>query len=144
MTGYVFTYGLLLPEAAEPAVLRDWRMEFAFYATVQRSPGSITVGGLIPVDEEKLAQMDAREGVPVFYRRERVLVAVRSVRFGTDYVSAWVYVMNDPRAGRPEQWYADLIREQYARLGHHEGPLDDALRRVGGTLECWTRQEVRA
>jgi gamma-glutamylcyclotransferase (GGCT)/AIG2-like uncharacterized protein YtfP len=121
----VFVYGMLMPEARRPAQLNDYRLEFAYYATVMPSPGSMVLGGVAEVPNVRLASMDRQEGVADgYYRRERVTLV--------DETEAWVYVQDRPALERPSaSYFADMAR-QYVRLGHDEGPLADALVRVGG------------
>jgi gamma-glutamylcyclotransferase (GGCT)/AIG2-like uncharacterized protein YtfP len=127
----VFVYGMLLPEARWPAQLNDYRLEFAYYATVAPMPGCMVLGGVVEASTERLTRMDRQEGVDAgLYRRERVALA--------DGTEAWVYVQARPRAARPDEDYVRQMRRDYARLGHDDGPLTDALNRVGGsTMEAW-------
>jgi gamma-glutamylcyclotransferase (GGCT)/AIG2-like uncharacterized protein YtfP len=134
LTATVFVYGMLMPEARRPAQLNDYRLEFAYYATVVPSPGDMVLGGVAEVSDEALTYMDRLEGVDHgYYRRERVVLV--------DETEAWVYVQDRPLRGRPDPGYFADMAKQYVRLGHDEGPLTDALVRVGGLAreEAWLR-----
>jgi len=121
----VFVYGMLMPEARRPAQLSDYQLEFAYYATVVPMPGSMVLGGVAEVPNVRLTIMDQQEGVDRgYYTRERVTLA--------DGTEAWVYVQDRPAREKPSASYFADMAKQYVRLGHDEGPLVDALVRVGG------------
>lgn len=124
-TESVFVYGLLLPEATRPAQLNDFRLEFARYATIVPMLGCMVLGGVAEVTPGRLRLMDRQEGIAEgYYRRER-----RELADGNE---AWVYIQNQPRSERPDDWYVYRMANEYRRLGHDTGPITDALNRVGG------------
>jgi phage replication-related protein YjqB (UPF0714/DUF867 family) len=126
MTGY-FAYGSNLcvtqmlrrcPDAIDPrpATLadHDWLINQRGVATVEPFNGALVHGVLWQISEHDLATLDRAEGVPVRYRRDRMVVH-------TDHgpAEAWVYVDHRVEPGAPRAGYLERI---IAAAGHHGLP----------------------
>lgn len=116
-THAVFVYGMLLPDAHDPATLDDHRLHFDMHATIKSGyDGEIVHGGVIYCDDDYLRYLDSIEGEGHYYDRVRVTVDTPS-----DEIEAWVYVMRTPGDRRPTAGYLSRIEEGYRKFGH---PLD--------------------
>ncbi len=126
MPGY-FAYGSNLcvtqmagrcPDAIDPrpATLadHDWLINQRGVATVEPFNGALVHGVLWQISEQDLATLDRVEGVPVRYRRDRIVVH-------TDHgpTEAWVYVDHRVEPGAPRAGYLERI---IAAAGHHGLP----------------------
>lgn len=96
------------PDAADPrpATLtgHDWLINERGVATVEPFDGAEVHGVLWRLSEHDLTVLDSAEGVPVRYRRERLVVQTADGSF-----PAWVYI--DPRVGPgpPRPGYLERI-----------------------------------
>ncbi|GAS98663.1 phage-related replication protein [Mycolicibacterium canariasense] len=96
------------PDATDPrpATLadHDWLINERGVATVEPLPGAVVHGVLWQVSGHDLKALDSAEGVPVRYRRDRLVVHTAD---GTH--DAWVYI--DPRveAGAPRPGYLERV-----------------------------------
>lgn len=126
MPGY-FAYGSNLcvtqmagrcPDAIDPrpATLadHDWLINQRGVATVEPFDGALVHGVLWQISEQDLETLDRAEGVPVRYRRDRIVVH-------TDHgpAEAWVYVDHRVEPGAPRAGYLERI---IAAAGHHGLP----------------------
>ena len=105
-------------EPIEPAILRDYRLVFRFWADIAPSRGDVVHGGLYRVTKGDQASLEEFEDCPVLF--ERVGACVRTAR-GT--VEAVTYRM------RPGYSFAPPA-EEYLRLihqGYRDWGLDPAL-----------------
>lgn len=122
MTTNLFTYGILMSDAACYAKLAGYRLDFGYHATVVEEQGGVTWGGLVKdVTPGMLARYDSIEGVRSGYYTRRE-VAVATEKDGP--VRAWLYVMNQADLGRAK-----------AEMGEaeHEGrpfPLGSMVQRM--------------
>lgn len=101
----------------------DWLINQRGVATIQGVAGSQVHGVLWDLSDRDLAALDAAEGVPVRYRRDRMLVRTA----GGD-VEAWVYIDHRVEPGPPRPGYLERI---VSGALHHGLPNDwiDFLRR---------------
>ena len=95
-------WGELRPTAVDVAVLRDWQLVWNYRsdvrrggaANVTRAPGEEVHGAVLTVNDALLEALDAKEGHPGRYRRERVSVDVLGEDGGPR--PAWLYVVTPP------------------------------------------------
>lgn len=151
MADYVFGYGLLLGEEfqGEAAVLRDWRLDFSGFATVNECEDEVAYGVLVPVDDERLTAFDRMEGYRPgdpyggLYHRRRVTaerVGLRHDPQNGERVEAWVYVMNEVGFGQmPSVSYLAVMLREYLRLGLPVEKLSEALHRAPFRVAAWSR-----
>ena len=108
-----------------PATLaeHDWLINQRGVATVEPFPGTDVHGVVWQVSEADLAYLDAAEGVPVRYRRDRITVHTHD---GPS--DAWVYIDHRVEPGAPRPGYLERI---IAAAVHHGLPRTwvDFLRR---------------
>jgi phage replication-related protein YjqB (UPF0714/DUF867 family) len=96
------------PDATDPrpATLadHDWLINERGVATVEPLPGAVVHGVLWRVSGHDLKTLDSAEGVPVRYRRDRLVVHTADGPH-----DAWVYI--DPRveAGAPRAGYLERV-----------------------------------
>lgn len=109
-----------------PAVLKNWKLAFCTYATIERRTGSsvpVVVWQISAADE---AALDRYEGYPNFYKKRIVPVVVDGRE-----LDAMVYVMcHQPRIAkhqRPWKFYEDVVRDGYRHFGLDESVIDRAL-----------------
>ncbi len=99
---------LRCPDAADPrpAVLadHDWLINQRGVATIEPLAGSQVHGVLWQISDSDLAALDAAEGVPARYRRERLTVATDGSR-----TPAWVYIDHRVIPGPPRPGYLPRI-----------------------------------
>lgn len=106
------------PGAADPRPARladhNWLINQRGVATVKRFGGSIVHGVLWRVTDHDLAALDSAEGVPVRYRRDRLVVDT------ADGASdAWVYIDHRVDPGSPRPGYLERIIDG---AHHHKLP----------------------
>ncbi len=89
-----------------PATLadHDWLINERGVATVEPLPGSQVHGVLWQVDDRDLATLDSAEGVPVRYRRDRLVVHTDA-----GPAQAWVYIDHRVDPGPPRPGYLERI-----------------------------------
>ena len=108
-----------------PAMLakHDWLINQRGVATVEPFPGTDVHGVVWQISDEDLASLDAAEGVPVRYRRERM-----TVHTDDGESDAWVYIDHRVNPGAPRPGYLERI---VAAALHHRLPAGwiDFLRR---------------
>ena len=96
------------PDAANPrpATLadHDWLINERGVATVEPFDGSQVHGVLWQVSDTDLATLDSAEGVPVRYRRDRLVVHTDD-----GPTDAWVYVDHRVEPGAPRPGYLERI-----------------------------------
>jgi phage replication-related protein YjqB (UPF0714/DUF867 family) len=126
MQGY-FAYGSNIcvtqmaqrcPDALDPrpATLadHDWLINERGVATVEPFDGALVHGVLWQISDADLATLDRAEGVPVRYRRDRIVVHTDD-----GPTEAWVYVDHRIEPGAPRPGYLERI---IAAAGHHGLP----------------------
>lgn len=118
---------LRCPDAVDPrpAVLsgHDWLINQRGVATVEPLAGTQVHGVLWRVSDDDLAALDAAEGVPVRYRRDRLVV-----RTDDGPSHAWVYIDHRVTPGPPRPGYLPKIID--AAMHHRLPPRwIDFLRR---------------
>jgi phage replication-related protein YjqB (UPF0714/DUF867 family)/gamma-glutamylcyclotransferase (GGCT)/AIG2-like uncharacterized protein YtfP len=98
------------PDARDPrpATLadHDWLINERGVATVEPFDGSQVHGVLWQVSDDDLAALDSAEGVPVRYRRDRLVVSTDG-----GSAEAWVYVDHRVDPGAPREGYLERIIE---------------------------------
>ncbi len=89
-----------------PATLgnHDWLINERGVATVEPFDGSQVHGVLWKVDDRDLATLDSAEGVPVRYRRDRLVVHTEA-----GPTAAWVYIDHRVEPGPPRPGYLERI-----------------------------------
>ncbi|CAN5218999.1 poly-gamma-glutamate hydrolase family protein [soil metagenome] len=96
------------PDAAapRPATLadHDWLINERGVATVEPFSGSRVHGVIWAVSDQDLATLDSAEGVPVRYRRDRMMVQTAA-----GPTPAWVYVDHRTEPGPPRPGYLERI-----------------------------------
>jgi phage replication-related protein YjqB (UPF0714/DUF867 family)/gamma-glutamylcyclotransferase (GGCT)/AIG2-like uncharacterized protein YtfP len=106
------------PDARDPrpATLadHDWLINERGVATVEPFEGGQVHGILWQVSNEDLETLDHAEGVPVRYRRDRLVVYTDDGPH-----DAWVYVDHRVEAGTPREGYLERIIDA---AGHHGLP----------------------
>jgi phage replication-related protein YjqB (UPF0714/DUF867 family) len=106
------------PDALDPrpATLsdHDWLINQRGVATVEPFDGAQVHGVLWQISDRDLATLDLAEGVPVRYRRDRLVVHT-----GDGPAEAWVYIDHRVEPGAPRPGYLERI---IAAAGHHGLP----------------------
>ena len=99
-----------------PATLtdHDWLINERGVATVAPFDGSEVHGVLWQISEQDLATLDRAEGVPVRYRRDRLVVHTDD-----GPADAWAYIDHRVEPGAPRPGYLERI---IAAAGHHGLP----------------------
>jgi phage replication-related protein YjqB (UPF0714/DUF867 family)/gamma-glutamylcyclotransferase (GGCT)/AIG2-like uncharacterized protein YtfP len=82
----------------------DWLINQRGVATVERFDGSEVHGVLWQLTDHDLATLDSAEGVPVRYRRDRLIVHTDD-----GPAEAWVYIDHRVDAGPPRPGYLERI-----------------------------------
>lgn len=124
---YVTQMARRCPDATDPrpAMLadHDWLINERGVATVQPFDGSQVHGVVWQVSDHDLATLDGAEGVPVRYRRDRLVVHTDA-----GPTEAWVYIDHRVEAGAPRPGYLERV---IAGALHHDLPVGwlDFLRR---------------
>jgi phage replication-related protein YjqB (UPF0714/DUF867 family) len=90
----------------------DWLINQRGVATVEPFPGTDVHGVLWQISDADLTNLDRAEGVPLRYRRDRVIV-----RTDDGPADAWVYIDHRVEPGAPRPGYLDRIVG--AALHHH-------------------------
>lgn len=125
------------PDAVDPrpATLadHDWLINERGVATIEAFTGSQVHGVLWDVSERDLVALDAAEGVPARYRRDRLIVHTLA---GPS--NAWVYIDHRVDTGPPRPGYLERIIDGAL---HHDLPVPwiDFLRRWDP--EQWPRPQ---
>ena len=115
------------PDAANPRPARlsdhDWLINERGVATVEPFPATQVHGVVWDVSERDLANLDSAEGVPVRYRRDRLVVHTDD---GLSH--AWVYIDHRVQPGAPRPGYLERVIDAAV---HHRLPRGwiDFLRR---------------
>lgn len=111
------------PDATRPvpATLadHDWLINERGVATVEPSDGAEVHGVLWQISDRDLDVLDSAEGVPVRYRRDRLVVATSA-----GPRDAWVYIDHRTEAGAPRPGYLERIIEGAAHHGLPQRWLD--------------------
>ncbi|RAV10974.1 replication protein [Mycolicibacterium sp. GF69] len=104
----VVQMALRCPDAANPRPARladhDWLINERGVATVEPFDGSEVHGVVWQLNDHDLAVLDSAEGVPVRYRRDRLVVHTDD-----GPAEAWVYIDHRVEAGPPRPGYLDRI-----------------------------------
>lgn len=98
-------------------------------ATVLPAPGCSVSGMLFGLTSESLTRLDAFEGYPRAYRRQRVRVA----QWTGPQREAWIYLKRPGKftPNPPGERYLAVVRGAYERLHFDPGPLEEAVRLAG-------------
>ena len=104
------------PDADDPrpAVLpdHDWLINERGVATVEPSAGTQVHGVLWRVSDDDLAALDLAEGVPLRYRRDRLVVTT-----GDGPSPAWVYIDHRATPGPPRPGYLQGVIDAAVQHG---------------------------
>jgi phage replication-related protein YjqB (UPF0714/DUF867 family)/gamma-glutamylcyclotransferase (GGCT)/AIG2-like uncharacterized protein YtfP len=96
------------PDAADPRPARladhDWLINERGVATVEPFDGAHVHGVLWQLNDQDLATLDSAEGVPVRYRRDRLVVHTDD-----GPAEAWVYIDHRVDPGPPRPGYLERI-----------------------------------
>jgi hypothetical protein len=105
------------------------------YLTIEKKKGRSVPVVVWKVGEQDEAALDLYEGYPRFYRKEEILIEVKSLINGEPIgtVPAFVYVMDETRPlGRPTSLYLRICEEGYDRFGFDQKLLQRAVRESQG------------
>ncbi|MFT3950656.1 MAG: gamma-glutamylcyclotransferase family protein [Oscillospiraceae bacterium] len=122
--------------------IKGYRLAFNGCATIEPEQGAKTPVLLWDIDESDWRGLDAYEGFPVYYRKERVRVAIDGQE-----KDATVYIMNnaDHHHAPPSDVYFHGILQGYKENGLDTDYLFKALRQSGTYRQTtlFTRQKSR-
>ncbi|MBV8930168.1 MAG: poly-gamma-glutamate hydrolase family protein, partial [Mycobacteriaceae bacterium] len=111
------------PDAADPrpALLteHDWLINQRGVATVEPFVGTDVHGVVWQISDDDLASLDAAEGMPVRYRRDRV-----TVHTDNGPSDAWVYIDHRVQPGTPRPGYLERIIAAAVHHGLPRGWID--------------------
>jgi phage replication-related protein YjqB (UPF0714/DUF867 family) len=111
------------PDATDPRPAKlaehDWLINQRGVATIEPFPGTDVHGVLWQISDADLATLDSAEGVPVRYRRDRMVV-----RTDDGPSAAWVYIDHRVEPGPPRPGYLDRIVAAAAHHGLPQGWID--------------------
>ena len=95
-------------------------------ATVIEAPGEITQGTIYSITDNDLKTLDACEGHPRHYVRQRGIV----VRYSDDAIilGVWFYKLDSEDVGAPSVKYVAAIHRGYKRWGFNRKQLKNAIR----------------
>jgi phage replication-related protein YjqB (UPF0714/DUF867 family)/gamma-glutamylcyclotransferase (GGCT)/AIG2-like uncharacterized protein YtfP len=106
------------PDAVDPVPARldghDWLINQRGVATVEPLEGAQVHGVLWQISDHDLTALDSAEGVPVRYRRDRLIVHTLD-----GPAAAWVYIDHRVDPGPPRPGYLERILDGAA---HHQLP----------------------
>lgn len=88
--------------------LRDWQLDFFQHATITPRPGAHLAAGIWSITEDCEQSLDRFEGYPVYYRKETIQVADKSVM---------VYIMNSTDPATPSAGYLKCLAQGYQDWG---------------------------
>jgi gamma-glutamylcyclotransferase (GGCT)/AIG2-like uncharacterized protein YtfP len=109
--------------------LKDWVLEFRFYADVVPSPGKVVEGALYSVTPTDVEALDEYEGWSEgLYRRHTVVLD------HTDE-EVFFYVMSRGDVALPLKGYLDVIKTGFANWHIPLDTLNDAVDRADKELE---------
>ena len=116
------------------ATLKDWRLLFRQYATIEKCKGYSVPVLIWKISERDEKSLDRYEGFPTFYGKKNLKIAVKSLDgqpFGK--LTAMVYIMTkkavDMRSANPlpSKYYYSVLFEGYETFGFDETTLTDAV-----------------
>ena len=116
------------------ATLKDWRLLFRQYATIEKCKGYSVPVLIWKISERDEKSLDRYEGFPTFYGKKNLKIAVKSLdgqSFGK--LTAMVYIMTkkavDMRSANPlpSKYYYSVLFEGYETFGFDETTLTDAV-----------------
>jgi gamma-glutamylcyclotransferase (GGCT)/AIG2-like uncharacterized protein YtfP len=118
-------------EPVAPATLEGWQLTFQGVADIRPRPRARTHGALWRISDRDRDRLDAYEGYPSLYGREKVPV----LSAGEELVAA-TYVIGDEDhyLGLPAPSYLDTIRQGYEQWGLPAIALDFAVAEVKNRL----------
>ena len=113
------------------ATLEGWQLTFQGVADIRPRRGARTHGALWRISDSDLERLDAYEGYPSLYGREKV-----QVLSGGDEMVAVTYVMRDEDhyLGLPSTEYLETIRQGYEQWELPLIALDFAVAQVKNRL----------
>ena len=111
------------------AMLKDWKLVFRLFATIEPSPGDtvpVLIWEISDMDEESL---DRYEGYPHFYYKKELAVTMTDLDGrNPQEITAMVYIMADgTEIGVPAKFYYMILDEGYTRFGFDKDILTNAL-----------------
>lgn len=122
------------------AELKDYRLLFkgsrsGSYLTVEPKKGSKVPVLVWSISEKDEMNLDRYEGVPAFYYRKEMEIAVKLFETDAELIlNALIYIMHEDRPlGCPNIHYYDVCLEGYSRFGFDTAPLEQALLDSVGT-----------
>ncbi len=109
--------------------LKDWVLEFRFYADIVPSPGKIVEGALYSVTPTDVAALDEYEGLSEgLYRRQTIVLKETQEEI-------FFYVMNRGDITMPSVSYLNVIKTGFANWHIPPDTLNDAVGRADKELE---------
>ena len=116
------------------ATLKDWRLLFRQYATIEKCKGYSVPVLIWKISERDEKSLDRYEGFPTFYGKKNLKIAVKSLdRQPLGKLTAMVYIMTkkavDMRSANPlpSKYYYSVLFEGYETFGFDETTLTDAV-----------------
>ena len=116
------------------ATLKDWRLLFRQYATIEKCKGYSVPVLIWKISERDEKSLDRYEGFPTFYGKKNLKIAVKSLDGQSlGKLTAMVYIMTkkavDMRSANPlpSKYYYSVLFEGYETFGFDETTLTDAV-----------------
>ena len=100
-------------------IIKDYELLFkgsktGAYATIEKKEGSIVPVLVWDISEDDEKSLNRYEGYPKFYFKRDIEVVMDS----GEVIEGMVYIMDQTRKnGIPSDWYYNVIKESYKRLG---------------------------
>ena len=115
-------------DVAFTGYLNNWELIYrgrsSYFATIKRKKGRRVPVAVWNIQQEDEKNLDAYEGFPSFYRKERIYVT----KSDGSRKLAMVYIMNEPmRVGKPSNRYESIIRQGYKDFGFDMQVFEDTL-----------------
>ncbi len=115
------------------ANLKDYRLIFkgsktGSYLTVEKMKGYNVPLGVFDISESDLKSLDAYEGYPRFYYRDKIKVLLKDEKGEERYIEGIIYIMHEDRKiEKPQETYLNICKEGYSQFGFDQKILDEAL-----------------
>lgn len=107
------------------ALLRDWRIAFYKYITIERKKGYAVPVGVWEIDEKGEQELDIIEHFPTLYRKEMI-----DFEFNGKKEKVLVYLINDDHPKYPDKPYYEDLLIGYKDFGFDEQFLTEAIKRL--------------
>lgn len=104
-------------------VIKDYKLVFNGVASIEKQKGSEVPVGVWAIDEACERSLDAYEGYPRLYRKEKVMVEMHD----GSTVQGMVYIMNYGTRCTPTIRYYNTIAEGYDEIGLDKKVLKKAV-----------------